>query len=230
MSRYIKFLILFFFIFTSISQAHVNHYEHLKSLKYKIFFNNEPVGGQIFSFQKNKGNFEVLSEGSFKINKFGITLLDYTTKSIEKYSKNKLIEFKSETIQNDKKKFANVIFSNAKNTFLIEGSSFKGSLNKDAIISSLWNHEILTKNYQISTISGSINKQKVKFSGEEKILINDKYYKALKFHIYSDNEKPMKDKKININIWYDKKSLVWLKASYKKIGNIEYILSDIKFY
>ena len=36
------------------------------------------------------------------------------------------------------------------------------------MISSLWNHEIVTKDKQISSISGRINNQKVKFLGKSK--------------------------------------------------------------
>ena len=39
----------------------------------------------------------------------------------------------------------------------------------------------------------------------------------------------MDKKKINIKIWYDSDSLIWLKASYEKLGKWEYQLAEIKY-
>ena len=39
----------------------------------------------------------------------------------------------------------------------------------------------------------------------------------------------MNEKKLNIKIWYDVKTLMWIKASYKKFGDWEYRISSVKF-
>ena len=39
----------------------------------------------------------------------------------------------------------------------------------------------------------------------------------------------MKDKKINIKIWYNIEDLLWVKASYEKLGIWEYRLEDVKY-
>ena len=87
------------------------------------------------------------------------------------------------------------------------------------MVSSWWNHEIVTKNRQISSVSGRIIDQKVKFLGKKEITIDNKIFKTLNFHVFSNDDKPMKDKKINIKIWYDIDTLIWTKASYQKLGN-----------
>ena len=78
-----------------------------------------------------------------------------------------LIKYTSKTQQNDKIKFANVSLKN-KNTFNVNGSSFKGDAASSAIIGSWWNHEIVKNSKQISPISGRIIDQKVKYLGKKK--------------------------------------------------------------
>ena len=58
--------------------------------------------------------------------------------------------------------------------------------------------------------------------------MDGKNYNTLHFHFFSDDEKPEKKKKLNMHVWYDSKTLLWLKASYNKIGKWEYRLLEIK--
>ena len=227
MRRPLILIFILSIIFTSHSLAHVEHYKKIKHLKYNLFFNNELIGYHTFHFKKNNALLEVKGEGYFKISKLGINLIEYLTSSIGIYNKNQLIEFNSNTIQNDKKKYVRIKLD--KNHLNIDGSSFKGKTDKNLLISNWWNHEIINNNKQISSISGRVIDQKVKFLGKKKININNKKINTLKFHIYSDDDKPMKEKKINIKIWYDSESLIWVKASYEKLGNWEYRLSDINY-
>ena len=90
---------------------------------------------------------------------------------------------------------------------IIDGSSFKGKADKDFIIGTWWNHEIVQKKAQISAVSGRIIEQKVTFIGKEEININGKTYKTLKFNFSSSDPSLSKDKKLNTNIWYDEKTL-----------------------
>tara|TARA_B100001029_G_C14947615_1_gene386862 strand:+ start:129 stop:812 length:684 start_codon:yes stop_codon:yes gene_type:complete len=221
-------LIFVLFLFnTSSTYSHVQHYKKIKYLKYDLFFNDQLIGYHSFNFFNKDDFLTIESEGSFKVSKLGINLIKYQTKGRAIYQKNQLIKFSSETIQNDKKKYVNIDLR--ENVLKINGSSFNGEIDKKTMISSLWNHEIVTKDKQISSISGRINNQKVKFLGKKDIFIGEKQISALNFHILSDDEKPPKEKKLNIKIWYDAKSLLWLKATYFKMGNWEYRLSEAKF-
>ena len=118
----------------------------------------------------------------------------------------------------------------SKKLFEIDGSSFKGQTNEKNIIGSWWNHEIINKETQISAVSGRILPQKVKFLGKKELILFDKKYKALKFHFLSNDNKPTNKKKINFNVWYDEKTLLWLKMSYEKMGKWEYRLKKHTFY
>ena len=213
--------------FTVHSLAHVKHYKKVKHLKYSIFLNNELIGYHTFDFSEKNEKFIVNGAGSFKVSKLGINLMKYKSISQAIYKENQLIKFNSRTTQNDKKKYVKIELK--ENTLNIEGSSFKGETDTNSIISSWWNHEIVTKNKQISSVSGRIIDQKVKFLGKKKITVNNKVFETLNFHIFSNNSKAMKDKKLNIKIWYDADTLLWVKASYEKLGKWEYRISEVQY-
>ena len=225
----ILFSITLLFFSISYTSAHVKHYNNLKSLEYELFLNDKLIGSHIFFFNLKGDSLEVKSEGNFKVNKMGIQLMNYHTKSSAVYINGKLNSFESETLQNDKKKYVKLKL-NESNFFEINGSSFKGEINiRNSIIGSWWNHEIVNKKKQISIISGSIIDQNVKFLGKEKILIKNKEFNALHFHFLSNDDKPLNKKKINMHVWYDSDTLLWIKSSYDKLGKWEYRLKKAKF-
>ena len=90
-----------------------------------------------------------------------------------------------------------------------------------------WNHGIVKAKAQISAVSGRIIKQKVTFLGKETLNIGGKTYNTLHFNFSSTDQKLDKDKKLNTNVWYDEKTLNWIKASFKKKGKWEYKLVSI---
>ena len=103
------FIVLAFFLsFTTFSSAHVNHYKNIKYLKYDLLFNGDFIGSHEFNFEKKANLLIVNGSGAFKVNKFGVDLMNFETKSQEIYQNNQLIQFTSETIQNDKKKHVNL--------------------------------------------------------------------------------------------------------------------------
>ena len=223
------FILINILIIISVSNAfsHAQHYAKIKYLKYNLFLNDELIGYHTFHFKSKNELLFVKGEGYFKVSKLGIDLIKYFTNSDEVYKENQLVEFNSNTKQNDKIKYVKVKLN--KNTLNIDGSSFKGETDSTTLTSSWWNHEIVKKKKQISSISGRIIDQKVNFLGKKKINIDKKDYNTLKFHIFSNDNKPMNEKKINIKIWYDLDSLIWLKASYEKLGKWEYQLAEIKY-
>ena len=219
------FIILLFSIKPLLS--HVSHYQKITFLKYGLFLNNKLIGNHVFNFKKEGDLLYVKSKGSFKIDKLGVVLIDYITETEEVYKNNQLIKFNSKTKQNDKEKFAKVILDK-KNMLYIDGSSFKGHTEKNTPVGTWWNHEIVKSSKQISPISGRLNKQKVSFLGKKKILINKKNFNTLHFNFLSDDDKPINKKKINMDIWYDSSSLIWVKASYDKLGHWEYRLLEVR--
>jgi hypothetical protein len=219
--------ILFFTqLFFGSAFAHVLHYQKLNKLEFDLFRNNQLIGQHIYVFNRNGRNLTVHSKINFKIKILDITLYRYSSESQENYVDGKFESFSAKTNQNKKKKFSKIY--KKENKFFIEGSSYKGEAPEDFIVGSWWNHSITKYGVQISTGSGRIIKQNVNFVAKETIEINNKKYSALKFNFSSKDQSLSKDKKLNMNVWYDEKTFIWLKASYKKKGNWEYRLKHVE--
>ena len=226
MSKIFKIIIILFLIsFPHTISAHVQHYEDLNRIEFDIYRNNKHIGKHIFSFKKSDDLLAVESEINFKIKKLGIVLYQYHVKGTESYKDGQLIKFNSKTNQNGKEKYVNMKLENSE--YVIDGSSYKGKAPVDYLLGTWWNHSIVKAKAQISAVSGRIIKQKVTFVGKEIIKIGDKSYNTLHFNFSSTDKKLVKDKKLNTDVWYDEKTLNWIKASFKKKGEWEYKLVSI---
>tara|TARA_B100000809_G_C14952105_1_gene464251 strand:+ start:159 stop:842 length:684 start_codon:yes stop_codon:yes gene_type:complete len=204
------------------TNAHVQHYENLNRIEFDIYRNKDHIGKHIFSFKRSDEQLAVESEINFKIKKFGIVLYKYHVKGTEVYKEGKLIKFNSKTNQNGKEKYVNIKLEGEEN--IVDGSSYQGKTPIDFLLGTWWNHSIVEAKAQISAVSGRIIKQKVTFVGKEIIKIGDKSYNTLHFNFSSIDKKLTKDKKLNTDVWYDEKTLNWIKASFKKKGEWEYKL------
>ena len=223
MIKFYKILILLIFAFLPLNAgAHFQHYENLNRIEFDIYRNNKHIGKHIFTFKKDNETTYVESEINFKIKKLGVVLYKYHVKGTEVYKNNELIKFNSTTNQNGKDKYVNMTLDNGE--YSIDGSSYKGKAPTDYLLGTWWNHSIVDAGAQISAVSGRIIKQKVTFLGKEKIEINGKTYETLHFNFSSSDESLSKDKKLNTDVWYDEKTLNWVKASFKKKGNWVYKL------
>ena len=208
------------------TNAHVQHYDDLNRIEFDIYRNNNHIGKHVFSFKKSDGQLAVESEINFEIKKFGIILYKYHVKGTEIYKDGQLIKFNSKTNQNGKEKYVNLKLENEEYT--IDGSSYKGKTPIDYLLGTWWNHDIIKAEAQISAVSGRIIKQKVTFLGKETIKFNGKNYKTLHFNFSSTDKKLSKGKRLNTDIWYDEKTLNWVKASFEKKGKWEYKLISVK--
>ena len=223
MFRIYKNLILIIFLILPItSNAHVQHYDNLNRIEFDILRNNKYIGKHVFTFKKLNDQLSVESEINFEIKKFGIVLYRYHVKGTEYFKDGELIKFNSKTNQNGKEKYVNIKLENEE--LVIDGSSFKGKVSNDYLLGTWWNHSIVKAEAQISAVSGRIIKQKVTFLGKETLYIDNKTYNTLHFNFSSTDKKIDKDKKLNTDVWYDEKTLNWVKATFKKKGNWEYKL------
>ena len=225
-----KFLFSITLIFLIIKEihAHVDHYQKYNYLEYELFRNNKLIGYHIYKFTRNNGDLVIDNEVNFEITKLGINLYKYYARGIEKYKNGVFSGFNSETNQNKKEKYVNIEVDPIDENLIIDGSSFKGKVDKDTIIGTWWNHEIVQKKSQISAISGRIIEQKVEFKGKEDVKIGDKIYKTLRFNFSSSDPSLAKDKKLNTDIWYEEDTFLWVKAAFDKTGYWEYRLKKVK--
>jgi len=204
------------------SFSHVDHYAKYNYLEYELFRNDKSIGYHKYDFVRNGEKLSVISEVSFKITKLGVDLYNYFAKSEENYEKGVFKSYISKTKQNKKDRYVNIEFDPSSNYLLIDGSSFKGNANKEYIVGTWWNHEIIKSKAQISGISGRIIEQTVTFIGKEEIKIKDKTYKTLHFNFKSSDETLPDSKKLDTDIWYEEDTYLWVKAAFDKTGYWEY--------
>ena len=227
MKKYLLSIALAFFLAMEIN-AHVDHYSKYNYLEYELFRNNKLIGYHTYKFERNQDILFIDNEVSFKITKLGVDLYKYYATGIEKYKNGVLINFSSKTNQNKKEKYVNITVDAVDESLIIDGSSFKGKVDKELIIGTWWNHEIVKKKAQISAVSGRIIEQKVEFKGKEEVKIGDKVYKTLRFNFSSSDPSLSKDKKLNTDIWYEEGTYLWVKAAFDKTGYWEYRLKKVK--
>ena len=217
MKKIILSIALFFFFHTQ-SSSHVNHYANYNYLEYELFRNDESIGYHKYDFKRDGDNLSIISEVSFKITKLGVDLYKYFAKSEENYKKGVFISYSSNTKQNKKDRYVNIKLDAKINKLIIDGSSYKGEANKEFIVGTWWNHEIVKAKAQISGISGRIIEQTVTFVGKEKVKIGDKTYDTLRFNFKSSDETLPDSKKLNTDIWYEEDTYLWIKAAFEKTG------------
>ena len=225
-----KFLlsIIIFSLFSFRSFGHVEHYSNFNYLEYELFRNNKLIGYHKYNFKREGKNLSVISEVRFEIKKLGVVLYNYFAKSEENYDKGIFKSYSSKTKQNKKDRYVNIEADLSNKNLIIDGSSYKGKANKDFIVGTWWNHEIIKAKAQISGISGRIIEQTVTFIGKEDITIGNKMYKTLHFNFKSSDINLPDSKKLNTDIWYDEKTFLWVKAAFDKSGYWEYRIKTVK--
>ena len=198
------------------------HYNKFNKIEMEILRDGEVIGYNYYFFKKESDNTTVTNQLKFTVKLLGATIFEVESYGEEKYINDKLISFNSKTLQNNKEKFVNLKFNEQKNKFEIKGSSYSGEASIDNIIGNWWSHKILQTNSQISPISGSIKEQVVTFIRKEKIELYGKIHEVERFKLTSKDMSIPKDKRLNFDIWFDKKSALILKVSYSRMGNWEY--------
>jgi hypothetical protein len=224
-----KLLLLIFFLTYSFNGAtHMAHYNKFNKIEMEIFKDGEVIGYNYYFFKKNKNETVVTNQIKFTVKIFGATVFEIEGYGEEKYIKDKLISFNSKTRQNKKKKFVNLKLNEERNEFEIKGSSYSGKASTDNVVGNWWSHKVLQSNSQISPISGSIKEQVVTFIGKEKIELYGKSYDVEHFKLTSKDMSIPKDKRLNFDIWFDKKNALILKVAYSRMGNWEYRVKNFE--
>ena len=218
-----KFIFFIFFLTYSFnSNAHMAHYNKFNKIEMEILRDGEIIGYNYYFFKKNLDKTTVTNQFKFTVKLFGATIFEVEGYGEEKYIKDKLISFNSKTRQNNKDKYVELKLNEQTNEYDIIGSSYKGKASTESIIGNWWSHKILQSNSQISPISGSVKEQIVTFIRKEKIELYGKTYEVEHFKLKSKDMSIPKDKRLNFDIWFDKKNSLILKVTYSRLGNWEY--------
>jgi hypothetical protein len=224
-----KFLFfIFFFTYSFSCGAHMVHYSKFNKIEMEILKDGEVIGYNYYFFKKDKNKTTVTNQIKFTVKLFGATVFEIEGYGEEKYVKDKLISFNSKTRQNNKDKYVNLKLDEQENIFNIKGSSYSGKVSADNVVGNWWSHKILQANSQISPISGSIKEQIVTFIGKEKLKLYGKTYEVEHFKLTSKDMSIPKDKRLNFDIWFDKKNSLILKVTYSRLGNWEYRVKNFE--
>ena len=208
------------------SYAHIGHYSNYKKIEMEILRNNELIGYNYYFFSQENDITLVTNQFKFEIKLLGATVFEVEGIGEEKYLKDQLISFNSKTLQNKKEKFVNLTLNKETKKFDIMGSSFSGEAPLENTIGNWWSHKILQARSQISPVSGSIKEQIVTFVGKEKIIISGEEYETDHFKLTSKDMTLPDDKRLNFDIWLDKKTSLIVKVTYQRMGNWEYRLKN----
>ena len=223
-----KILVFILVLFSSNVLAHMDHYKKYNKIEMDIFRNGELIGYNYYFFTRRGDETIVINQINFSVKLLGTTIFQVEGYGEEKYIKDQLISYVSKTLQNNKKKFVNLVFDKDKNEYNIKGSSYSGKASINNIIGNWWSHKILQTDSQVSPISGSIKEQVVTFVGKEKIEQYGKTYEVDHFKLNSKNMSLPKDKRLDFDVWFDKKSSMIVRVSYSRMGNWEYRLKNFK--
>ena len=215
-------LFIFLFVYPFSSTAHMAHYNKFHKIEMEIFRDGEVIGYNYYFFKKDSDNTTVTNQLKFTVKLFGATIFEVESFGEEKYVKDKLISYNSKTRQNKKDKYVQLKLNEEDNEYDIKGSSYTGSASIENVIGNWWSHKILQTNSQISPISGSIKEQIVTFISKEKIELYGKIHEVEHFKLTSKDMSLPKDKRLNFDIWFDKKNALILKVAYSRMGNWEY--------
>ena len=226
MKKFVVILLVVFF--SSISLAHIGHYNKFDKIEMEILRNNEVIGYNNYFFERDGETTTVKNQYKFEIKLLSATIFKVEGYGEEIYLNDRLISFQSKTLQNKKEKFVSLKLDNSNKKFNIEGSSYSGEASLKNIIGNWWSHKILQAESQISPISGSIKEQLVTFIGKENVAINGKEFETDHFKLTSKDMSLPEDKRLNFDIWLDKKTSVIVKVTYERMGNWEYRLKNIE--
>ena len=226
MKKFVVILLIVFF--SSISLAHIGHYNKFDKIEMEILRNNEVIGYNNYFFERDGETTTVKNQYKFEVKLLSATIFKVEGYGEEIYLNDRLISFQSKTLQNKKEKFVSLKLDNSNKKFNIKGSSYSGEASLKNIIGNWWSHKILQAESQISPISGSIKEQLVTFIGKENVAINGKEFETDHFKLTSKDMSLPEDKRLNFDIWLDKKTSVIVKVTYERMGNWEYRLKNIE--
>ena len=219
---------IFFLTYSFSSVAHMAHYNKFNKIEMEILKDGEVIGYNYYFFKKDKNETTVTNQIKFTVELFGATIFEIEGYGEERYIKDKLISFNSKTRQNNKDKYVNLKLDEQENIFNIKGSSYSGKASTDNVVGNWWSHKILQAKSQISPVSGSIKEQIVTFVGKEKLELFGKIYDVEHFKLTSKDMSIPKDKRLNFDIWFDKKNALILKVTYSQLGNWEYRVKNFE--
>ena len=107
----------------STSYSHTDHYKNFKKIEMDVYKDGKIIGFSNYEFSSKSDELLVKNITEFKVNLLGLEVFSILSQSEELYKDGNLIYFKSNTIQNKKKKFVDLKYLEDTNEFLINGTN-----------------------------------------------------------------------------------------------------------
>ena len=108
-------IVLLVVFFSSISLAHVGHYNKFDKIEMEILRNDEVIGYNNYYFKRDGEKTTVKNQYKFEVKLLSATIFKVQGYGEEIYLKDNLISFNSKTLQNKKEKFVNLKFNKNNN-------------------------------------------------------------------------------------------------------------------
>ncbi len=116
---YLTFFIVFFYFVSG--NSHPQDYQNFKKIEMEILKDGKVIGFNNYLFNYKDQILQVENKTQFEVKLLGVKVFSIKSNGIEKYDKNQLISFNSQTFQNEKKKFVNLkVSEDKKNTKLLD--------------------------------------------------------------------------------------------------------------
>ena len=148
MKKFVVILLIVFF--SSISLAHIGHYNKFDKIEMEILRNDEVIGYNNYYFKRDGEKTIVKNQYKFEVKLLSATIFKVEGYGEEIYLKDNLISFQSKTLQNKKEKFVNLKLDKNNKKFEIKGSSYSGEASVKNIVGNWWSHKILQAESQIT--------------------------------------------------------------------------------
>ena len=91
--------------------------QNIKKIEMEIFKDGKNIGYCNYEFTKNDDSIKIYNETNFEVKLLGIKVFSINSIGTEIYKNNKLFSFNSNTLQNDKNKFVNLILNENEDFF-----------------------------------------------------------------------------------------------------------------
>ena len=188
------------------------------NLYFNVYRNSNHIGYHKLEFSEQKNLVTAKIEIKYDVTFLGFSVYEYYHQNEEIWEKNSLKSLNSYTDKNGDDFFCKVQKRNE--SYSVDGSSRKTSLNKIEIPTSYWRMELVDNSFKktLNTQDCSVIEFNVKFLGEEMI-----YNNKLKTKHFKLVGKEITGEDVIIDIWYDN-SGKWSKMIFLKDGSeIEYV-------
>ena len=116
-------VILLVVFFSSISLAHIGHYNKFDKIEMEILRNDEVIGYNNYFFKRDGEKTIVKNQYKFEVKLLSATIFKVEGYGEEIYLKDNLISFQSKTLQNKKEKFVYLKLNKNNNKFEYAGAA-----------------------------------------------------------------------------------------------------------